>query len=552
MNRNFKFIFSILAMGLLMSSCQPSSIESKNSFASTSPCTADNINESPCKVETTGTLVGTTINSDVTSWENASASTKVTANIPKGFYDNKSCLLTDSNLNATQILFGKSIFGVTGGFTGTYSGNILSQAYRNPGSVPIVNNDDNQSTSTSITLAQETTTYAGANLPSTSGLTYRDIPDGFRDDEGYTGISCIYAIRPTVTCGTAQTTVSERIADCLNLNGSCSDVGYITKSTCEAAAKTWTSTAIWDGSLKCNAGQGLWKLVTRSAANKEVWQDSRTGILWSSQVSSSVNWCRASGNVELAPVTYYQSCNTTVAGHSNCATSTAINGNGSIGSITGGSSSTNQTVRVIFSSSTSFTVVSSTGGGCTGGGAQTIGAGPGSVATYSVNNICSFTITQGSIPFAANDKFFLSSTAAGSFSCVQGASSNLQPGTGAISLCTEGSGLSPSGETWTSSGYMTAKGGMGKNSTPSIAWRLPTISDYNIAELNGIRMVMPDMGQPSSQRVFNDGSPGGSSYEWSASVYSSVRYYSWIFGSDIGYVSYSSRNVTYAARCVGR
>ncbi len=553
--RKFKKLILILSAmfgAIFMVSCGGPHLESHKEYASAAPCVPDSVTQAPCYLTTSGAVVGTQIQGDVTSWSNPTQSTTVTANLSKGFYDGKSCLLSDPNLTPGQILFGQTIFGVTGGYTGTFAGNILSQAYRNPGSVPVANHGDNQITSSVITLAQEISAYSGQSLPTTGGLAYIDIPDQAKDDDGYIGTSCKYTPRPTVNCGTVQSTIADRMADCLNLNGTCSDGVSTTKASCEAAVATWTTTATWDGSAQCNGGESTWKLVTRSAANKEVWQDQRTGLLWSSLVSTSSNWCRASGNTEAAPVTYYQSCNTTVAGHNDCTTSNTISGNGTIGSISGGTASIDQTIRVIFSNPpTNFTVVSSTGTGCTGGGAQVIGASAGSTKTYTNGNYCSFTITQGSTPFAANDKFFLKSTPASSYSCTPGAASTLQL-VSPVSLCAEAVGLNPTGETWSNGGYMTAKGGMGKNSTPAVSWRLPTINDYRMAEVNGIRFVMPDMGLAGNQRPNLDSSTGSNSYEWSASVYSFNRNYSWVFVGSDGYVVNSYRNYADAVRCVGR
>ena len=75
-----------------------------------------------------------------------------------------------------------------------------------------------------------------------------------------------------------------------------------------------------------------------------------------------------------------------------------------------------------------------------------------------------------------------------------------------------------------------------------MAWRLPTIHDYEQAEIDGIRFVMPDMGMGSS-----------GIYEWSATVYSSLRSEAWLFSGSLGLVNAANRNSTpYGARCVGR
>jgi hypothetical protein len=85
------------------------------------------------------------------------------------------------------------------------------------------------------------------------------------------------------------------------------------------------SLATWNGASAGNSGEGVWKLVTRntpqgtctSSVNScrpvEVWQDQRTGLLWSSLVAGGYastgggqvadNWCRAAGNDQSTTVT---------------------------------------------------------------------------------------------------------------------------------------------------------------------------------------------------------------------------------------------------------
>jgi len=102
---------------------------------------------------------------------------------------------------------------------------------------------------------------------------YRNIPKIMVDDEGYNGDSVIKANRPTRACGTSQSTVAGRVADCFLAN---------------------SERSMWDGAVHGNAGQGLWKLVTYDGSH-EVWRDERTQLLWSDRLGYA-NWCRASGN----------------------------------------------------------------------------------------------------------------------------------------------------------------------------------------------------------------------------------------------------------------
>jgi hypothetical protein len=436
--------------------------------------------------------------------------------------------MSDTNLAVGYIRNGVNIFGTVGTFAGALDESMGSSAYRNPGSVPVANHMDNQSLSDQITLKAENTTYAGDNLPTTGGFNYRDIPDQAKDDDGQLGTSCKYAPRPTTDCGTGDATLDARIADC-------------------AAANPTAST--WDGAIQCNGGEGTWRLVTRDGENKEVWRDERTKLIWSSVVSTGVNWCRASGNIQLAPVTYSNS-------HNN-AEGTPITGNGTIGSITGGGSSLSETITITFTGPTTFTVTGTGGaGGCQGGSiVGGLTATPGTTATYSKDGFCSFTITQGAVNFANNDKFKIVSTKAQNpwgMSCAP--SGPRQPAT-PISYCAEGAGFDDTaiGENWGAGTYMAAKGRLGRNSVPEVAWRLPTINDYKLADVNGIRFVLPDMGNSGTARPSIDASPGGGLNEWSASVVSSSRYFSWVFdGNNGGTLASSSRDTPLFARCVGR
>jgi hypothetical protein len=295
-----------------------------------------------------------------------------------------------------------------------------------------------------LTQSAEVTAYAGnsasPNLPSN----YREVPDVLKDDDGYysadAGCASQCTLNAPITgtqhlafndCGLTQGSIAARIADCNSTNG---------------------RLATWSGIVSGTGGQGTWYLVTRQGTNKEVWQDGRTGLIWSSKLTTVAgdNWCRASGNGQANDPSNY--CNN---------------------------------------------------------------------ATY-----------QPQYPTIESD-------------CAEPAGAVPTPG-----WCSNGTAYSSSagcGATWTANPdnwtvgtYSAAKGGMGANSTTlKVRWRLPTIHDYEQANIDGIRSVMPDMG------AF-----GGN--DWSASVYSSNRNLAWYFGSVSGGVSLNNRNINGAVRCVGR
>lgn len=185
------------------------------------------------------------------------------------FVSQASKSLLEPNLISNNIAVGQNIFGVTGKFSGPstwYSG-----AHHSQGTNP-------------ITFSEEALNYAASGTSPNLPLGYREIPS-FQtyDDDGYSGLGVSSKDRTgwgSTTCGTTQITVALRIADCANIFG----VG-----------------ATWDGTLNGNAGQTIWVLVTRTGANsngmgREVWKDTKTGLLWSSLVSKNINWCQASGS----------------------------------------------------------------------------------------------------------------------------------------------------------------------------------------------------------------------------------------------------------------
>ncbi|WP_041577129.1 hypothetical protein [Bdellovibrio bacteriovorus] len=434
--------------------------------------------------------------------------------LPNGYYEAKTCSIADLNLTAGNVRQGVQIFGVNGSYVGSFGAGIASQAHRDVSS--------NQ-----ITMESEVSTYAGAELPSGGGFEYRAIPDVLKDDDGSDGLSCNYAPRPSTTCGTSQATIALRIADCASKNA---------------------ATASWDGATQCNGGQGLWRLVTRAGANKEVWQDQRTGLVWSSIVSSTGStWCMSSGNTQHAPVYFAESYHG--------ASGTPMEGNGAIGSFGGGSSSQQETITVTFTSATTYTVTGSSGAsGCQAGSAAGGLTGvAGSTSTWSRTNYCSFTLRQGSTNFTAGDTFIISS-ASSTDTCFPGSAN--QPAA-KYSVCYEGAGLSAvPGENWGTGVYLDSKGYMGKSTALSIHWRLPTLADYQLAEVDGVRFVMPDMGLPGGERPTRDGSPGGNNthLEWTATVDAGGlnRRSSLLFDSVSGLGYGKRRSLTGGVRCVGR
>ncbi len=227
--------------------------------------------------------------------------TTLSVPIPAGEYDgSKMCSVSSPALTASNIKNGVTILGILGTYTGSGGGGGLASA--------LTSNIHRDSGQAAWSQSQESVDDAGQDY---SLSVYRAIPNITKDDDGYTGTSAVSVNRTGwggLTCGvydagnpTVNATIEDRIADC---------AGHVTIG----------ANATWDGTVKGNAGQGVWKLVTRTAdvhtsgRAREVWRDERTGLLWSSLVSglacldddcntgpvddgkNGLNWCKASGS----------------------------------------------------------------------------------------------------------------------------------------------------------------------------------------------------------------------------------------------------------------
>jgi hypothetical protein len=69
----------------------------------------------------------------------------------------------------------------------------------------------------------------------------------------------------------------------------------------------------------------------------------------------------------------------------------------------------------------------------------------------------------------------------------------------------------------------------------NVKWRLPTIYDWKLADVNGIRIVLPNM----------------ANWFWSASVFSLTRGLAWFFDGLYGYVDVGPRVSDDSVRCLG-
>lgn len=124
---------------------------------------------------------------------------------------------------------------------------------------------------------------------------YRIVPLMDKDNEGSTQniITRTRLGRPIAECGVGPnfTGIDARITDCFQKN---------------------TTTALWDGLTLGAAGEGIWKLVSKTLDGKEIWFDGRTGMVWSHIITleqvSAFNWCQASGNTQDDSMTEIINC----------------------------------------------------------------------------------------------------------------------------------------------------------------------------------------------------------------------------------------------------
>lgn len=107
-----------------------------------------------------------------------------------------------------------------------------------------------------------------------------------------------------------------------------------------------------------------------------------------------------------------------------------------------------------------------------------------------------------------------------------------------ISACLEDLGFTNIDSDFTING----KADLNLSSSPKIHWRVPTLYDYEVAEYNGIRFVLPDMGTQRSIPLV----------EWTGTVNSANRSEAWGVNSMDGAHRLINRSDLAGVRCIGR
>lgn len=159
-----------------------------------------------------------------------------------------------------------------------------------------------------LTYAQEIEATINGTLSENS----RPVPSILIDDEGKHQGSVLTRTglgRPSVACGNGRsfTGIEGRIADCATKNG---------------------EKATWVGSNEASQGEGTWNLVSRDAANNEIWLDKKTGMVWSDVLKTDVNWCKAAGNTEAPTTPATTDCNALSEEESLCYNNDSMDGIG--------------------------------------------------------------------------------------------------------------------------------------------------------------------------------------------------------------------------------
>jgi hypothetical protein len=251
---------------------------------------------------------------------------------------------------------------------------------------------------------------------------------------------------PTVSKTTATTPAAPAVVKTSSV--ACGLSGSIARRISDCELKNGAS-ATWDGT---SVNKAIWKLVTQTGPMsdqccmrkaREVWQDQKTGLLWSSLISLDINWCKAAGSNNIPGNPY---------------------------------------------------------------------------AEKDLNKICTDRSNQNTSGKAIS-------------ACYEDGENKFTSVDPAIDIA--------------------GKAGLGFSSTPSVAWRIPMISDYHQAVINGIDEVLPDMIGYLGEWSGTSSSRLTAKYSW-YDKYDGPRTEVLFYNQPDGRVLTRYRFSTLAVRCVGR
>jgi hypothetical protein len=434
-----------------------------------------------CKAYLDGVGTSTILSSLTANTIGSGGGTSVTFTAPTGTAYSTVTVDEGSQFLAANVCSTATIYGLPGSASCSVSGTSTVVSVLSV----LQSGASRDSTATQITVTQEVSTYAGVDFP--AGV--RDIPAVATDDDGGSASSVVTRLnRANNNTGGSFNVWNTGVARKECGMGIATIAGRIASCDAQHATKPSWDTSSSDGKISWSgatsgfglAGEGSWTLVTVYALG-----------------GSNGTTCPAS--------------NTTA---SSCREVWRDDRTGLLWSDRIGSNSTIGTANIDF-----FTWCTASGN------------------TQNVSGDCR---TSGNGGLAGSTYNFAG-----------------------ISLCAEAAGLTtPIGtadagnqvalytSAWTEVGTAVrdAKGGMLKTAnsdpaglaqSPSVRWRLPTKWDYQQADNDGIRLVLPNFYT-------------GNENVWSASLDSGSRTNVWLFGSLNGGVASFGRAGQFAMHCIGR
>jgi len=482
-------------------------------------CTEDNgsSNASICSTTAPNRYISSVLGSDITTGTNAGATTTVSAVIPNGYYNGNIVSFTDSNLVANKILNGTILFGVTGSVVAAYNActdNSLNASqcststnrYVTATAGSAITSWTNASSSTSVSgsISQGFYTNGTAITFTEANLLASNIKSGvsvFNVTGNYvgSGIQLLSNAHHDQTLTPILQTDETTTYAATNLPAAYRDIpdiskdddGYISAGVSSSqitfATRNSNTGAEWDTGVPRNVcGKG----INTSIADKITDCSTQHSVKpsWDSGVAGKISWNGAtkanSGQGSWTLVTVYSS---TKANGATCDT----------------------TCKEVWRDDRTGLLwsdrLNAIDNWCRASG---------NAQASDPSNFCNNTTYQPNYPISQSWCAEIGPT-----SIIEAAASS---------------------ETWSSGTYRAAKGAMGRTTSVSIRWRLPSRYDYEAADLNGIRFVVPGM------------SDIGGSYEWTSTLNGGDSSYAWGFQGSTGALLPGLRNTSLLIRCVGR
>jgi len=476
-------------------------------------CSEDSgtLNNSQCSTSA-NRYVASVAGSDITSWS-GSGTTSITASIPDGYYNTKSITFTDADLVASKILNGIDIFGVTGSVVAAYSA--------------CSNNALNASQCSTATNSYVSTTLGGDIT--ISGSTSSSITQGYYDGTKSCTISDANLIAANIKLsktilGIAGTFDGIALTSNAYRNKATTPISQIAESSTYAGGDlpagyrmVPTIATDDDGYLSANSSSPQVTLVLRNIVTGDEWNTGVPRIVCGKGINTSI------ANKIIDCSTQHSakpSWDAGVAGK--ISWDGNINGNAGQGIWTLVSVYSSSLANGDLCDTTCKEVWRDDRTGLIWSDKLPIDnwcRASGNAEAADPSNLCNNITYQPNYPTAAESW------------CAEDGPTTMMEATG-------------SGETWASSSYHDAKGGLGKTTAISVRWRLPTKYDYGAAENNGIRFVLPGMSDNNSA-VF---------MEWTSTIKASDRSSAIAFDVHHGTsaTGVRSNNTDAVTRCIGR